>query len=69
LLLRFLDHAERYYRLPDGSPTTEVAEIRRWIRPARELFGDTPAAEFGPKLRAASEDYAPLSNPFFPSAE
>src|SRR5262245_9326770 len=52
-LLAFLDHAERYYRTPDGRPTKEVDEIKRAIRPVRELYGVKPATEFGPKSLAA----------------
>jgi integrase len=53
VLLAFLDHAERYYRGPDGRPTKEVDEVKRAIRPVRELYGHNPAAEFGPKALAA----------------
>jgi integrase len=46
VLLAFLDHAERYYRHADGTPTSEVKEIKASIAPVRELYGMTPAAEF-----------------------
>lgn len=53
VLAAYLDHAEGYYRKPDGSPTGEVNEIRLTIRPVRELYGHAPAAKFGPRALAA----------------
>ena len=47
-LLAFLDHAERHYRLPDGTPTSEIYEVKIVVRALRELYGDKPVAEFGP---------------------
>jgi integrase len=52
MLLAFLDHAERYYRAPDGQMTSEVGEVRWSIKPVRELYGYTRAAEFGPRALA-----------------
>jgi integrase len=48
LLLAFLDHAEQHYRRADGSNTHELDEYKLVIRYVRELYGDTPADEFGP---------------------
>lgn len=48
VLLAFLKHADAYYRHPDGSPTKEPTSFREALRPVRELYGHTPAAEFGP---------------------
>jgi integrase len=48
LLLAYLDHAERYYRTPDGKHTSEIYEVRVVIRALRELYADKPVAEFGP---------------------
>jgi integrase len=48
LILAFIHHAERYYRRPDGTPTTELAEYRRTLGVLRELFGWTHVDEFGP---------------------
>lgn len=48
VLLAFLQHAATYYRTPDGEPTSEVRELKLSIAPVRELYGFTPAAEFGP---------------------
>ena len=53
VLLAFYRHAERHYRLPDGTPTSEVREIRHSLRPVHELYGPTPAGAFGPKSLAA----------------
>jgi integrase len=49
LSLRYWDHAEVYYRDPDGNPTSELTDLRYAIRAFRESFGDTPAREFGPR--------------------
>jgi integrase len=48
LLLAYLDHAERHYRLPDGTPTSEIYEVKIVARALRELYGETPVARFGP---------------------
>jgi integrase len=56
LILAFWRHAEQHYRDPDGAPTTELGEYRRSFRPLRELYGHTPAANFGPlALKAIRE--------------
>ena len=48
LLLAFIRHAENHYRRPDGSQTPEVGEYKALSRTVRELYGNTPAREFGP---------------------
>jgi integrase len=48
LILAFWEHAEQHYRHPDGTPTTELKEYRYSLRPLRELYGHTPARDFGP---------------------
>lgn len=53
LILRFMAHAEVYYRRADGTQTTEVSEYRHALRPVRHLFGAIPATEFGPKALKA----------------
>ncbi|QEG27848.1 site-specific tyrosine recombinase XerD [Gemmata obscuriglobus] len=53
VLLAFLRWADGYYRTPDGKPTHEVVELRLSARPVRELYGHTPAREFGPKALTA----------------
>jgi len=42
-------HAEQHYRGPDGEPTSELACIRLALSPLRRLYGETPAADFGPR--------------------
>jgi integrase len=47
LLLRYWKFAKGYYR-KNGEQTSEVAVIKSSLRPVRELYGATPAREFGP---------------------
>ena len=35
LLLAFLDHAERYYKRPDGTPAPELENLKLAMRPVR----------------------------------
>jgi integrase len=53
VLLSFLTWAATHYRTPTGEPTTEIGELKWSIRPVRELYGDTPAVQFGPRALAA----------------
>ena len=48
VLLAFLTWAPTYYKDVDGEPTTEVGELKSSVRPVCDLYGLTPAAEFGP---------------------
>lgn len=48
LLVRFWVHAERHYKHPDDTATTELTGYRYALRPLRELYGYSRAAEFGP---------------------
>jgi integrase len=48
VLARFWDHVETYYRLPDGSPSSEIHVYRSALSPLRRLYGHTLAREFGP---------------------
>src|SRR5207247_5755949 len=48
VMVAFWAHPEHHYRHPDGTPTSELNEYRRSLRPVKELYGHTPAAEFGP---------------------
>ena len=48
ILLAFWRHAERHYRRPDGTATNEVKEYKQTFKLVGELYGLTPAAEFGP---------------------
>ncbi len=47
LLLRYWKFAKGYYR-KNGEQTSEVAVIKSSLRPIRELYGNSPAREFGP---------------------
>jgi integrase len=56
VIVAFLAHAERHYRKPDGARTSEFDNLRHALRPLRQLFGDSPAWEFGPlKLKAVRQ--------------
>lgn len=56
LLRAFAAHAQRYYRGPDGQPSSEQHNFRTVCRRLRKLYGDTPAAAFGPvRLKAFRE--------------
>jgi integrase len=48
LILLFWRHAEQHYRHPDGSPTSELDGYKIALRPLKELYGHTPAKDFGP---------------------
>lgn len=48
LVERFDAHARRHYRHPDGSPTSELRNVRDALRPVLDLYESVPAAEFGP---------------------
>lgn len=56
LAVAFMRHAEGHYRRPDGTQTAEVAEYRLTLRPAKHLYGHTPAAAFGPLALKAVRD-------------
>jgi integrase len=45
----FLTWAESYYRLPDGTVSRSVENIRAALKPLLALFFDRLASEFGPK--------------------
>jgi integrase len=49
VLLGFWHHAERHFRLADGSSTNELAQYRQTFRLVKELCGTSSAAAFGPK--------------------
>jgi integrase len=56
VLERFRGHALRHYRHPDGRPTSELANLRDATAPLLRLFGDLPAADFGPlRLKAVRQ--------------
>lgn len=50
---RFLTHAQQYYVKADGTRTSSLHTVKMALRPLKDLYGDRPAREFGPKaLRA-----------------
>jgi integrase len=50
LILDYIGHAESYYRTRDGQVNeAEIANIQRVLKPLRETFGLSAAADFGPK--------------------
>lgn len=59
ILLRYLAHAAmRYPNRDDGRPPSALVETRLTIRAIRTLYGDLPAAEFGPlKLQAVQQSW------------
>ena len=48
VLLAYVDHAERHYLTATGEPTGEIKQVKTVVRIVRELYGNTPAAAFGP---------------------
>jgi integrase len=58
LIVAYLEHAKRYYG--DG-PRGAYANMLYALRPLRELYGRTPAREFGPlQLKAVREKFLSL---------
>jgi integrase len=47
LMAAYWGHVRAYY-VKDGQPTSEQENIRRALRPVRELYGHTPVRDFGP---------------------
>ena len=52
LILAYWQFAKRYY-VKDGEPTKELTCMREALLPLRQLYGSTPADQFGPKSLAA----------------
>ncbi len=48
LVQSYWRHVRGYYRRPDGTPGAEQDNIKLALRPLRQLYGFTPAADFGP---------------------
>ena len=58
VLAQFWEHARRYYRTLDGTPTNELDEFKYSLRPVNCLFGSTIATEIGPKaLRPSTRSW------------
>jgi hypothetical protein len=56
LILAFWRWAETHYRREDGTTTNELTDHKYSLRPLRELYGQTPAADFSPlKLKAVRQ--------------
>ena len=61
-MLRFFEqHVEEHYRHADGTPTSEVENFAYSLRPLKELYGHTMAAEFGPRALKAVVLVNPMS--------
>jgi integrase len=55
LVLAYWRHAEGYY-VKNGEPTKQLGRIKSALRPLKELYGHTPARDFGPlALKAVRE--------------
>ena len=48
LMVSFLRHADRHYRLLNGKPSKELANFRDTFRPLKQLYGHTIACQFSP---------------------
>ncbi len=46
VVARYLEHAEVYYRKPDGTPTHEIVNTRYTVKPLIELYALRCAAQF-----------------------
>ena len=63
LLLLFMQHAEKHYRRPNGTPTDQVTEFKNAAKPLHKIYGHTPAVQFGPKaLKAVRQAYIDADN-------
>jgi integrase len=49
LIAAYWERCQSYYKLADGSESTELDAIRQSMRPLKRLFGETAAKDFGPK--------------------
>lgn len=56
LIASYWEHAETYYRRPDGTGTAELPCIRKALGPLRRLYGSSPANGFGPLALKAVRD-------------
>ncbi|HLL89191.1 MAG TPA: tyrosine-type recombinase/integrase, partial [Tepidisphaeraceae bacterium] len=56
VLLAYRRHAGTIYTNPDGTPSPEVERVNRALRPVTELYGTTPACQFGPKALVAVQN-------------
>lgn len=56
VLLAYRQYAGTIYVNPDGTPTKEVERINLALRKVMDLYGLTPASQFGPKALVAVQD-------------
>ncbi len=53
IIAAYVEHAEAYYRRPDGSQTSTCGDMKAALGELRGLYGRTPVSSFGPTaLRA-----------------
>lgn len=53
----FWDHAQNYYRTPDGKPASSLANFKSTLRELKGLYGQTKAMDFGPRALKALRDH------------
>jgi integrase len=56
LILAFWPHAQKHYRHPDGTPTSELNHFKISLSQLKKLYGHTLAREFGPKALKVLRD-------------
>jgi len=56
ILLAYRRHAEQTYVDVDGKPTSEVERVNLAFRPVMDLYGTTPAEQFGPRSLVVVQD-------------
>jgi len=49
LCAHFWEHAQRYYRHPDGTPTGEQASMKLALHRLRVLYASLPVEQFSPR--------------------
>lgn len=58
VLLAYFGYAQEHYRTEDGTASDELRHLKTVSRYVRELYGTTPAIQFGPKaLKAVRERF------------
>lgn len=56
LIARYWEHVKSSYTRDDGQPSTIISDVKQALRPLRERYGRTPAAEFGPRRLSVVRD-------------
>lgn len=57
LAARFWQHAETYYRKPNGTPTSTFHNYQATLRPLKRLYGPSRDADFSPRsLKAIRQE-------------